>query len=150
MTLSILDINGLKHNKQALKTAIVYFAVAVFCFIFNKVYAIFGHGVSSDSMTRMFLYPLLGGVLIYTLLWLFMNHTEKVPHYRFFFNSYNSGIAALTVKSLLFGILEIAGTSSPYLIAFTACGWMMVGLGLTGFIWNFIRGCRKQKGGMPC
>lgn len=105
-------------------------AVSVFCFVFNKIYAIFGHGVNSDSMTYMFLYPLLLGVLPFLLLWLFVKQADNVPHYRLFYNSYNSGIALLTIGSLLKGIFEIAGTSSPYLIVFTVCGWGMFAIGL--------------------
>jgi hypothetical protein len=78
----------------------------------------------------MFLYPLIGGALLFTALRFLIPQAAGHRYYRLFFNCYNSGIAALTVKSLLEGIFEIAGTSSPYLTAFTVCGWAMLITGL--------------------
>lgn len=129
MILYISAINNSKQKRQSLKTAVVYLAVSVFCVIFDQVYALFGHGVRSASMSFMFLYPLIGGVLIF-LLQLFIFPAVSDGSYRFFYNSYNSGIAALTIKSMLYGIFEIAGTSSSYLTAFAVCGWMMIITGL--------------------
>lgn len=94
-------------------------------------------------MTYMFLFPLLGGVIPFMILWLrgYPRITERSGdparagnQYRFFFNSYNSGIATLTVGSLLTGILEIAGTASPYLSAFSIGGWMLLAAGFASLI----------------
>lgn len=111
-----------------------YLAVSALCVIFDRIYALFGHGVFSASMSLMFLYPLLGGLVPFFLIWLFMVRIDRIRHFRFFYNSYNSGLSALTVASLLKGIFEIAGTSSPYLIAFFIGGWAMIAIGLTGSI----------------
>ncbi|WP_430839434.1 hypothetical protein [Clostridium nigeriense] len=62
--------------------------------------------------------------------------------YRISFNIYNSGIAALTVGSLLHGILEIAGTSSEYIMYYSILGWMAVGTGIISFFINTFR--KKQ------
>ncbi len=132
--MSTLAPDPFKKSRQAGKTAIAYLAVSVFCIIFNQIYAIFGHGVSSPSMTLMFLYPGLGGSLPFLLLWLFVPEADRVKSYRLFYNSYNSGIAALTLGSLLNGIFEIAGTSSAYSIVFTAAGWAMLLFGLAAYL----------------
>ena len=50
-------------RKKFLKTIEIFIMITIFTFIFNKVYGIFGHGVTSPYMTYMFLYPLVGGVL---------------------------------------------------------------------------------------
>lgn len=132
------------HSLHALKTAMVYLAVSVFCVIFDKVYAIFGHGVKGASMTLMFLYPLLGGFAVFLSSWIFIPHSDEVSGYRFFYNSYNSGIAALTVGSMLNGIFEIAGTSSPYTVAFFILGWTFSAFGALEYLMNLRR---KSSGG---
>jgi hypothetical protein len=124
------------HIRQARKTALVFLAVSLFCIIFDKIYALFGHGVASAFMSLMFLYPLLGGALPFFLLWLFVPRAENVRHYRLLYNCYNSGIAALTVGSTLRGVFEIAGTSSPYSIVFTVCGWTLCSIGLLLFLFQ--------------
>lgn len=123
-------------SRQARKTAAVYLAVSALCIVVDKIYALFGHGVHSASMSLMFLYPLLGGVLPFLLLWLFVPQADHVLHYRLSYNCFNSGIAALTVKSMLKGVFEIAGTSSPYLIVFTVCGWAMLVIGLLTYLYR--------------
>lgn len=136
MTLFTLVIDNFKSNRQARKTLISYSSISIFCVIFDKIYALFGHGVSSYSMSLMFLYPLLGGVLPFLILWLLIPKSIDVVNYRFSYNSHNSGIAALTTGSLLNGIFEIAGTSSPYMIIFTVCGVIMVTTGVLTYIYN--------------
>lgn len=81
-------------------------------------------------MTWMFLYPLLGGTLFYTLVYLLIPDVVNLKTYRLFYNSYNSGIAALTIGNFLKGILEIAGTSSQYVLYFYIAGSLFILLGL--------------------
>lgn len=145
MTLSTLDIKQTSRSKQPLKTAIIFLAVSVFCIVFNKIYAVFGHGVSSDSMTFMFLYPLLCGALPFLLIWFAGPQPDTVAFYRFSYNIFNSGIALLTVGSLLNGIFEIAGTSSVYLIVFTVFGWTFLSVGIIVYMVNLFR--RHQTAG---
>jgi hypothetical protein len=78
----------------------------------------------------MFLYPSVGGALLYTMMLILIPQAAGYRYYRLFYNLYNSGIAALTVKSMLEGVFEIAGTSSHYMIIFAVCGWVMIIAGL--------------------
>lgn len=126
----ILDIKNKDNRYQYNKTVFVYLAVSAFTFIINKVYAIFGHGVSSDAMTWAFLYPLIGGALFFLLLGLLLPRINCFAGYRLLYNSYNSGIAVLTVGSLLKGVMEIAGTNSPYLKMYTMFGYGFMAFGL--------------------
>jgi hypothetical protein len=142
VTSSTSAIHKQQRSRQTLKTAWVYLAAAAFCILFDRVYALFGHGVQSAAMSRMFLYPLLGGALMFFLQWLFVPEPCRVRHYRLLFNLYNSGLAALTVGSLLQGILEIAGTTSPYLVAFPVFGWTTLYAGLLFFLLNLLRNGR--------
>jgi len=136
--LSTLAIERPAKNKTAGKSTIAYLGAAVFCLVFERIYSIFGHGAHSDSMSLMFLYPLLGGALPFLLLWLFAPQAGRNRFYRPACNIYNSGIAALTAGSALQGVFEIANTSSPYSIVFAAVGWIMAAAGALIYMAGFI------------
>ena len=132
MTLST-SVYKAKRSRQMLKTALIYLGISAFCFIFDKVYSLYGHGVYSASMSLMFLYPLIGGTLGFLLLWLLKPAADSIPNYRVYYNFYNSGIATLVIGSLLKGIFDIAGTSSPYTIIFFIVGCLLIVAGVIGF-----------------
>jgi hypothetical protein len=96
----------------------------------DKIYGFFGHGVDSAAMTWMFLYMLLGGALFYFIIERLIPHITKFAGCRVFLNIHNSGIATLTLASLLKGIFEIAGTNSPYLVYYYMAGWTFIVAGL--------------------
>ncbi len=104
--------------------------LSVVAIVVDKVYGIFGHGVKSAAMTWMFLYPLLGGALFYFIIERGIPHITKFAGCRVFLNIYNSGIATLTIASLLKGIFEIAGTNSPYLVFYYMTGGIFIVVGL--------------------
>ncbi|UWG96286.1 hypothetical protein LPY66_15460 [Dehalobacter sp. DCM] len=120
---------NLPKNNQLKKTAIVCLVLAGLCIVIDNIYALFGHGVRSADMSLMFLYPLIGGSLVYFLLNTFTPGIYRAQRFRLFFNLYNSGLAILTVGSLLQGILEIAGTESGYLTVYSVIGWGCTALG---------------------
>lgn len=132
MTLSTSDTDR-QVRPRMWKTFLVYLALSAFCIVFDQVYALFGHGVRSASMTYMFLYPLTGGAVPFLLLWI-GSPKREIPGFRLLYNIYNSGIAMLTLQSLLTGIMEIAGTSSPYNILFTICGSILVFAGFAAYL----------------
>lgn len=134
-----------KRGGRAKKTAAVYLIVSVLSVLFDQAYALFGHGVRSASMTTTFLYPLLGGALPFALLWLFGPEAEDRRYSRLLFNLYNSGIAALMTGSLLKGVLDIAGTSSPYIAAYRFSGFLLAGMAAVGFL----GAARMHPGGDP-
>lgn len=122
-----------KRSSQTLKTTFVYLGISAFCFLFDKIYALYGHGVYSPFMSLMFLYPLIGGALMFLLLRFLKPTAEVMPYYRRHYNLYNSGIATLITGSLLKGIFDIAGTSSPYTILFYIVGGLFILAGVIGF-----------------
>lgn len=142
MTLFTSDIKVKNQRRQIRKTIFVYLAVSLMAIVINYVYGIFGHGVSSADMTWMFLYPLLGGVLLFFVMLVLIPDVSEFVGYRTFLNSYNSGIATLTLGSFLKGILVIAGTSSPYIVFFYGVGWSFVGIGLV-LLWRLAAKHRK-------
>jgi hypothetical protein len=87
------DTDRPSRGGRAGKAALVYLGFSGFCIFFDRVYALFGHGVFSANMSLMFLYPLLGGALPFFLLWRFLPRSEAAGG-RVWFNCYSSGIAA--------------------------------------------------------
>lgn len=112
---------------------LVYLGISAFCILFDRIYALYGHGVYSPAMSLMFLYPLAGGALVFTLLWLINPAADATANYRVHYNLYNSGIATLLTGSLLRGIFDIAGTSSSYTVLFYLAGCLFAAAGAAGF-----------------
>lgn len=129
-------------RRGAVRSAAVWLGVALFCLIFNLIYARYSHGVSSAYMSYMYLYPLLGGALVYGL-------TGMLPRVRMpgkvAANAWNSGLAALTVGSLLRGIFEIAGTESAYQVWFVIGGMILLGIGVVAYVTGAVGEGRRER-----
>ena len=141
--MSILGIDTKSGTWQIRKTVIVYIILSITAIAVDNIYAIFGHGVRSASMSWMFLYPLLGGALVYFFIERLAPKTGRATGYRLFRNVYNSGIAILTVDSFLKGILDIAGTTSPYTVVFHIAGWIFLASGVLLFLMKPLRNSVK-------
>ena len=126
---------GRRSANPARKRALIYTAVTVFCFVFATVYNIFSHGVHSPYMTWLFLWPLALGWIPSVIQWLRAGRIEGTAEQAntqtlLSANLYHSGVAALTVSSMLRGIFEIAGNSSPYQTALMIFGAVMTLAGI--------------------
>ena len=119
VTLFTLDI-----KKTNLKTSFIYLGVSAFVLIFSLVYSLFSHEVYSDYLSYAFLYPLIGGALLYFGLH-FTKHFAKWPY-----NFYNAGIATVTVGSILCGVNEVAGADTLYYLWFYLVGWFFIFLSI--------------------
>ncbi len=117
----------------------VYFGVSVFCLVFYMIYDRFSHGIRSPYMTWLFAWPFLLGVLPGIVFWRFSKIRRPG---RFTVNLYNSGVAAVTVSSMLRGIFEIAGTASDYQQHLMYAGGAMLFLGIAAHLFP-IRGFRR-------
>ena len=146
--MSISDMNkrhsGKAGGKGMRKTVIVYLALSATAIAIDNIYALFGHGVRSASMSFMFLYPLLGGSLLYFLFGAIRPGMVSVKPYRLGYNLYNSGIATLTTGSFFKGILDIAGTASEYTKIFMLIGLAFAITGLVILIATAIRADKKS------
>ena len=112
------DIESRRLSRRLyIKTAITYCAVSILCIVITNVYALFGHGARSGCMDFMFLYPLLGGSLVFMAAAMLtpVLHGRMSAGSRMGYNLYNSGIASLTAAAMLKGIMEIAGTDSMWI-----------------------------------
>lgn len=101
---------------------------AVVCVIVTNVYALFGHGIRSDAMDFMFLYPLGGAAAVLLYHFALMRVCGRALS-RSSLNLILSGIAALTLGAMLTGILYIAGGSSGLAPVFPALGWALCAAG---------------------
>lgn len=133
--LAITKVNQIISLKKQYK---VYALISLLTFIVSKIYGVFGHGVTSPFMTWMFLWPLLGGALVYYIIEKSRPSLVKTSYFRVFSNLYNAGIATLTAGSFLQGIIEIAGASSDYIpyiylmggtFIIAGCGMLMIQIG---------------------
>lgn len=125
MTLFISDTELGKRNMC--KISLIYLLIAIFCALFGIIYEQFSHGVYSGYMIFAFAFPLIGGTLPFAALSLFAHGLLPGRLSRFL---YNAGIAALTVGSIMKGVLEIYGTTNDLLIIYRFAGFGFVGTGL--------------------
>lgn len=120
-----------EKRKHAGKNVKIYAGVTLFCLLFFLVYDRFSHGVRSPYMTFLFLWPLILGFIPGILFYLFPGFRKPGMLSG---NLYHSGVAALTVSSMLRGVFDIAGNSSDYQQWLMAIGFIL----LTGGIITYI------------
>lgn len=122
-------------KQKVRKTIRTYIGVSLFCGLFSFVYEHFSHGVYSNYMIYLFLFPLLGGVLPFGALGL-INQLHFPGHISM--HLYHSGIATLTVGSCFAGVLEIYGTSSGYMPVYWITGAALTVLGTAIYLFSAI------------
>ena len=98
----------------------------LFLAFFGAVYEHFSHGVYSNWMIYAFAFPMVMGVVPYTILLM----KEKYPN-RIFLNLWNSAVATLSVWSLFKGVLAIAGYTNAKIIVYPVVG---IALALTALL----------------
>ncbi|MEA5051811.1 MAG: hypothetical protein VB021_10135, partial [Oscillospiraceae bacterium] len=95
-------------RRRALRAAFVYLLVAAFCAFFGGVYEHFSHDVWSAWMVYAFAFPLAGGALPMFALALY---GARLPG-RTARSLWACGLAALTLGSVMTGVLEIYGSTN--------------------------------------
>ena len=129
--------------KKLQRTSIVYVGLSLFSILFERIYSIFSHGMSSDAMTYLFLYPLVLGSGVYGLINIIFPRVITSNYYRLFSNVYNTGIATLMTGLLLKGIFEIAGSSSGLLSLYFLVSYSLFGVAIIVFLRILI--CMERK-----
>lgn len=109
------------------KTVFVYLLISLFCILFGAIYEHFSHEVYSGYMIYAFAFPLVGGTLPFLAMDLF--HWKKYPS-AIATNLYHSGIATLTVGSIIQGVLEIYGTTNSLCGIYWIVGGILVIMGI--------------------
>lgn len=130
----------LKNKRfKRLRTILIWSMIAL---VFNLIYSMYAHGVSSLYMSALWFGILVMGSMPQLLLWKLPNYIEKERAYTKFQKYYYTGLATLAVGSLLKGILEIAGADSQYLIFYLIVGGILSIIGLS----HFAALCLRFKG----
>ena len=120
------------------KSVLAYSKVTIFLIILNYIYSLFSHNVSSDYMTYMFVYPLIGGLIVN----LFLVINKKINRIRLYYigkSILNYGIATLVVGSFIKGVFEIAGTDSIYLVYYFYLGIILTNIGVLSLLYSLYR-----------
>lgn len=99
--------------RKPTRTTYTYLLLSLFAWIFNFVYSLFSHGVTSGFMANIYLVLLIGAVFYFLLHQI--PDVRRRPLYRVFVNTLNTSVAVLSVGMALRGIIDIAGSSSQYL-----------------------------------
>lgn len=124
-----------QNNKRLQKHLIGSIISALFCALFAAVYESFSFGVYSYFMLFAFGVPLLGCSLPYSII-IFRN--KNIPD-MLALRLWNSGIAILTVGSIIQGVIEIYGTTNHFIIIYLIAGIIFC---ISGLVVWFI--CCKQ------
>lgn len=130
----------LEHNNKI--RIIRYGCITLFCLVVFLVYNIFSHGVYSNYMTLLFAWPLILGFVPSLLIALIPRLSEPSDLTKAL---YHSGLASVTVSSLLRGIFEIAGTSSIYQMPLMYVGIALMLAGVVVYIYNIFKTKEKRK-----
>lgn len=101
-----------------------YLLSALLCALFGAVYELFSHEVWSCFMICAFAFPLLLGAIPFSLL-----RKRGKPFPGKAADLVHAGVAALTVGSILQGVLEIYGTSNPLTAVYWAAGGVLTFVG---------------------
>ena len=131
------DVKSIKN--KFVKRSVMYFCISMFCAVFGGIYEIFSHGVYSNYMMYAFLFPLIGGTLYNLILYSLRLRLQRGLSLIF----YNTGIAALTIGSIVRGILDIYGTDNILANVYWYTGVVFVFLGVVFYAVDR-RGQHKQ------
>lgn len=126
-----MSTSGNKNKGNTVRPLFIYAGITAFCFVFYLVYNHFSHGVHSDYMTYLFVWPLSLGVVQKLIRLAFPGLPGPSENSS---DLWNAGLAACIVSSALLGIFEIAGTSSIYPVWMMRAGFIMLAAGAVLYI----------------
>lgn len=128
-------------RKHIAKTGYVYLLVSLFCALSGAIYEYFSHDVYSGYMVYAFMFPLAGGALPFLSM---AQLCRKLPG-MFAMKIYHSGIATLTLGSIITGVLEIYGTTNVLVKFYWYIGLLLIATALLLCIINSITGKNSAK-----
>ncbi|MBR0161165.1 MAG: hypothetical protein IJQ02_07810 [Oscillospiraceae bacterium] len=134
---------GRKENRS-LHVIGVYLLETVCCALFGAVYERFSHGVYSYFMLYAFAFPLILGVIPSFL----MDKAGAFFPGKAAADCLHAGILALTVGSIMQGVLEIYGTTNPLNAVYWAVGAACLAAGClmaAKQAWDEFRSCDRVK-----
>lgn len=130
-----MSISDKPQSKVLVSRIFMWLGISVFCLVFYLIYNMFSHGVKSPYMTYLFAWPLILGFLPCSIIYVISRIKHSTIHINAVSdNAFCSGVAALTVSSLLKGIFDIAGTASVYQTWLSYAGASLIVIGIIHFI----------------
>ncbi len=130
-----------KNRERFLNTIQVYLGITVFVALFGAVYERFSHEVYSYCMLYAFAISLLLGVVVFFLL---MKRGCAYPN-AMTAACYHGGIAALSLGSVVTGILEIYGTDNPLTRFYWILGSILCVFGILSYLLLGSIFCRTRQ-----
>ena len=122
------------------KIALIYLCFSIFLALFGAVYEHYSFGVYSYFMLYAFAFSLVGGVL--PALILALCGRERRP-WTWTAWLYRSGIATLSVGSVIRGVLDIYGTGNVLTVWYWYIGGGLCILGWALYIFSLLRKCNQ-------
>ncbi len=122
------------------KLILIDLIASLICALFGAVYEYYSHGVYSYAMIYAFAYPLALGVLPFFLIG-FLRAAYPPKTVRCL---WHAGIAALTVGSIVTGVLEIYGTTNPLTVVYPILGAALCGSGAIAYLIFLLIHVRKK------
>ncbi len=110
----------LEDKKKLFKISFQYFCFSLFLFLFNLIYSIFAHGVSSAYMDYAFLIPFLGGSIVSLLFFKLPTPGEIVRQ------TWRMGLITLVIGCLLHGVFDIYGSEVSLVNVFFYTGFLLI------------------------
>jgi hypothetical protein len=119
-------------KNEHLRHALIFLLISLFLVVFASVYEMFSFGVYSVFMIFAFTVPLCLGTMISLVLFAVRAHATSPAAAAV----YNSGIATLTVGSILKGVLDISGYTNHLMPVYAVSGAVLI---LTGAVLYFAK-----------
>ena len=127
-------------TKKYGKTALVYLIISIFLVLFGAVYEHFSFGVYSYFMLYAFAFSLVGGALPALIFALRSVHASPWPMAAWL---YRSGIATLSIGSIIRGVLDIYGTANGLIVWYWYVGGGLTLVGAVLYIISLVRKCNQ-------
>lgn len=118
----------------------VYLIISIFLVLFGAVYEHFSFGVYSYFMLYAFAFSLVGGALPALIFALRSVHASPWPMAAWL---YRSGIATLSIGSIIRGVLDIYGTANGLIVWYWYVGGGLTLVGAVLYIISLVRKCNQ-------
>ncbi|MGI6217582.1 MAG: hypothetical protein ACOYIK_08225 [Coriobacteriales bacterium] len=121
------SIDGRRGRGRFNKLAKKYLFATLGCALFSIVYELFSHDVYSNWMIWMFAVPLFMGAIPSLL----MDRSGKQSRSVSSQKAWGSAVLTLVLGFCISGVLEIYGTTSPYVIVYWIAAAAMIVISIT-------------------
>ena len=134
-----LETVSISNDKSVLlKRALNYLLISILLVLFNFVYSLFAHGVSSLYMQYAFLLPLTGGSLLCMLMIYLPKPGFWVRHV------WRMGLVTLIIGFILHGVFDIYGSESELVKVIFYIGYGLLSTGFIMYIINVLKVIQKK------